>query len=70
VYHRIDTGDARPIRQPPRRIPLAKQEEVEEMLDDMQRHGVIEESDSPWSSPVVLVRKKMGNSVSVWITEN
>jgi hypothetical protein len=40
VYHRIDTGDARPIRQPPRRIPLAKQAEVKEMLDDMQRHGL------------------------------
>jgi predicted ArsR family transcriptional regulator len=24
MYHRIDTGNARPIRQPPRRIPLAK----------------------------------------------
>jgi hypothetical protein len=58
VYHRIDTGDARPIRQPPRRLPLAKQADVSEMLDDMQRRGVIEESDSPWSSPVVLVRKK------------
>jgi hypothetical protein len=30
------------------------------MLDDMQRRGIIEESDSPWSSPVVLVRKKNG----------
>jgi hypothetical protein len=60
VYHRIDTGDARPIRQPPRRIPLAKQAEVKEMLDDMQRHGVREQSDSPWSSPVVLVRNKNG----------
>jgi hypothetical protein len=27
VYHRIDTGDARPIRQPPRK-PLTKQTEV------------------------------------------
>jgi hypothetical protein len=60
VYHRIDTGDTRPIRQTPRRLPLAKQAEVSEMLDDMQRRGVIEESDSPWSSPVVLVRKKNG----------
>jgi hypothetical protein len=60
VYHRIDTGDTRPIRQPPRRLPLAKQAEVSEMLDDMQRCGVIEESDSSWSSPVVLVRKKKG----------
>jgi hypothetical protein len=30
------------------------------MLDDMQRRGVIEESDNPWSSSVVLVRKKNG----------
>jgi hypothetical protein len=36
VYHSIDTGDARPIRQPPRRIPLAKQTEVKEMLDKVQ----------------------------------
>jgi hypothetical protein len=60
VYHRIDTGDARTIRRPPRRIRLAKQAEIKEMLDDMQRHGVIEESDSPWSSPIVLARKKNG----------
>jgi len=61
VYHRIDTGDARPIRQPPRRLPLLKQAEVNGMLEDMKSKGVIEESDSPWSSPVVLVRKKDGN---------
>jgi hypothetical protein len=31
------------------------------MLEDMQQRGVIEESDSPWSSPVVLVRNKNGD---------
>jgi hypothetical protein len=30
------------------------------MLDDMQRRGVIEESDSSWSYPVALVRRKNG----------
>jgi hypothetical protein len=30
------------------------------MLDDMQRRGVIKESDSPRSFPIVLVRKKNG----------
>jgi hypothetical protein len=37
-----------------------KTSDVSEMLDDMQRRGVIEESDSPWSSPVIMVRKKNG----------
>ncbi|KAJ3651553.1 hypothetical protein Zmor_017585 [Zophobas morio] len=31
VQHRINTGDAQPIRQAPRRLPLAKQEEAEEL---------------------------------------
>jgi hypothetical protein len=64
VYHRIDTGDARPIRQSPERIPLAKQAEVKEILDD------IEESDSPSSSPVVWLGRRMGSSVFAWITKN
>ncbi|XP_023702345.1 uncharacterized protein LOC111861746 [Cryptotermes secundus] len=47
VYHRIHTGEARPIRQPPRKVPLTKQAEVKDMLDNMRGQGVIEESDSP-----------------------
>jgi hypothetical protein len=47
VYHRIDTGDTQWTHQPSRRLPLAKQAEVGEMLDDMQQHGGIEKSDSP-----------------------
>jgi hypothetical protein len=37
VYHRIDTGEARPIRPLSRRIPLAKQADVHEMLEELQR---------------------------------
>jgi hypothetical protein len=43
IYHRIDTGEARPIRQSPKRLPQAKQADVGEMLENMQRRGVIEE---------------------------
>jgi hypothetical protein len=50
MYHHIDTGEARPIRPLPRR-PMAKEEDMVEMLDDMHRRWVIEESDSPWPSP-------------------
>jgi hypothetical protein len=57
MYKRIDIGEAQPIHQHLRRLPLAKQADMGEMLQDMQRHGVIKESYSPWSSPIILVRK-------------
>lgn len=33
--------------------PLGKQADMSEMLKDIQWCGVIEESDSPWSSPII-----------------
>ena len=58
--HRIDTGDATPIKQRPRRIPLKVRDQVEKQKEKMLQDGIIEESESPWCSPVVLVRKKDG----------
>ncbi|GFS86536.1 retrovirus-related Pol polyprotein from transposon 412 [Trichonephila clavipes] len=59
--HRIDTGDHPPIKQHPRRLPFAKQEEVQKLIKDM-KDNVIEPSSSPWASPIVLVRKKEGST--------
>ncbi|GFY12549.1 hypothetical protein TNCV_2447401 [Trichonephila clavipes] len=56
--HRIDTGDHPPIKQHPRRLPFAKQGEVQKLIKDMKNNDVIEPSSSPWASPIVLVRKK------------
>ena len=61
VHHRIDTGTARPIRQPVRRISPHHREEVKTLLEQMLAKGVVEPSSSPWASPVVLVRKKDGS---------
>ena len=57
----IDTGDAPPRKQPPRRMPFLVREEVARQLETMQQNGVIQPSNSPWSSPVVMVRKKDGS---------
>ena len=57
----IDIGDAAPQRCPPRRMPFVVREEVAKQLDRMQAAGVIEPSMSPWSSAVVMVRKKDGS---------
>jgi hypothetical protein len=60
VQHSIKTKNAPPIKQPPRRIPMAKLAEANKEINDMLEKGVIETSDSPWSSPIVLVKKKDG----------
>ena len=54
----IETGDATPIKQPVRRLPFAVRQEVAQQLRRMQEMGVIQPSNSPWASPIVLVRKK------------
>ena len=58
--HSIDTGDAAPIKQRPRRVPLAYAEEEKKTIEDLLQKGVIRKSTSPWASPIVLVRKKSG----------
>lgn len=60
VEHVINVENALPIKQAPRRIPLQMREEVKKILDEMKRQGVIEESQSPWVSPAVMVKKKDG----------
>jgi len=58
LQHDIDTGDVRPIRQAPRKPPLATRDAEDEILNEMLKTGVIEPSMSSWASPVCLVRKK------------
>ncbi|GBM01483.1 hypothetical protein AVEN_209298-1 [Araneus ventricosus] len=61
TQHRINTGNHPPIKQYPRRLPLAKKEEVERLVKEMGDNGIIQESSGPWASPIVLVKKKDGS---------
>ena len=61
VKHKIDSGNHAPIKQSPRRLPLAKWKVEREEIDKMLETGLIESSCSPWASPVVLVTKKDGS---------
>ena len=60
VKHTIDTGSAQPIQVPPRRVPFHKSQEMRHQVDEMLEAQIIEPSESPWSSPVVLVAKPDG----------
>jgi len=47
MQHEIRLSDSRPIKQAPRRIPIGKRAEVDEIIREMKCQGVIEESFSP-----------------------
>ena len=60
IKHEINTGLATPIRQAMRRTPKGFEGEEERYLKEQLEAGVVVPSNSPWSSPVCLVRKKDG----------
>ena len=60
VQHTIDTGDSPPVRQRPYRTSPVNRQEIDRQVEEMLEQGIIDHSTSPWSSPVVLVKKSDG----------
>lgn len=60
VKHEIHLTDDVPFKEPYRRVPPALIDEVREHLQEMLDMGAIRSSQSPFSSNVVIVRKKDG----------
>ena len=60
VKHRIETGDAAPIEQRPRQLPLSQREVAKVEVESMLKRGIIKPADGPWAWPIILVRKKNG----------
>jgi hypothetical protein len=58
--HYIDVGSSNPVSSRPRRIPIGMKDIVEEEIEKMLRDKIIGPSESPWASPIVLVKKKDG----------
>ncbi|KAG7996275.1 hypothetical protein I3843_01G150700 [Carya illinoinensis] len=59
--HRIVLVDEKkPVNVPPYRYAYFQKGEIERQVDEMLRNGLIRPSTSPFSSPVLLVRKKDG----------
>ena len=51
-----------PINTRPYRLPEAQKEEVKRQVQKLLQEGIIEESNSPWNSPILVVPKKTGAS--------
>ena len=63
VKHHIQLDNYTVIKDRYRRIPPHQYEEVRKHLKEMLGIGAIRRSNSPWASPVVLVRKKDGSLI-------
>lgn len=51
TMHQIDTGDAKPVKLPPRRVPIHLQHEVSEHLKQMLANDIIQPSNSHGQHP-------------------
>lgn len=50
-----------PITYRPYRLALTECDKLREIVQDLLANNVIEESDSPYASPILLVKKKTGD---------
>ena len=57
VEHEIKLTDSHPFKDKPRRVPPHLYQEVRQHINDMLNQGVIQKSNSPWCSNIVLARK-------------
>ena len=56
------TPDAKPFRQPPRRMDPQQAKDCQEMVEQMEESGVVSKGYSPFASGIVMVKKKDGSN--------
>ncbi|RCN53811.1 zinc knuckle [Ancylostoma caninum] len=61
ICYDIELENGTPIRQKTRPVPYGIRPQVSDLLADLKERKIIEESHSPWASPIVLVVKKDGS---------
>jgi hypothetical protein len=52
----FNTGNAKPVWQPVRRLAQKEKEYIKEQVGEMLRNSITEPSRSPWQSPIDLVK--------------
>ena len=62
IEHRIIQNNEDPVRFEPYPLPQAVRGELKREIKDMLELGIIRESESPYASPIVIVKKKDGSN--------
>ena len=61
IEHEIIIKENSPCQQIHSRVPVHVEEWVDNQVNDLLKQGIIRESHSPWSAPIVVVKKKNGD---------
>jgi hypothetical protein len=61
IQMHIETGDAKPIAQPTRHLPIHLLNPINDIVKNLLENDIIRPSVSPWASPIVPVKKKDGS---------
>ncbi|CAC5358816.1 unnamed protein product [Mytilus coruscus] len=69
VEHSILTETDRPVKVPPRRLPISQREVAAAEIDKMLKNDIIEPSHSPFSAPIVLTRATNSNWLGQWSSD-
>ena len=59
--HEVKLIDDKPVRQRPYPIPHSLRNKIQDEVDSMLKMGIVEHSDSPYASPLVIVKKPDGS---------
>ncbi|KAE8874959.1 hypothetical protein PF005_g20197 [Phytophthora fragariae] len=63
----LDVGDAKPVAQRSRSVAPHLSMKVYELIKKLLEQGLVEHSESPWASPIVIVLKKNGVDIRMCI---
>ena len=61
VHHIPLLTGSNPVKVKPYRYPHSQKEEIEKLVENILREGIIQHSSNPFSSPIILVKKKDGS---------
>ena len=66
--HEISIENAAPVKQRPNCVSRVNKPKIQQHLQEMLQHDINRPSQCPWSSPVIIIGKKMVVVTLLWIT--
>jgi len=60
IEHKVELTEKEPVKHKPYPTPYKMPEVVDKEVDEMLKMGIIEHSEAPYASPLVLVKKSDG----------